>query len=229
MNASAIERTDIHISILLALTAGYTDTVGFVALFGLFTAHVTGNFVVLGAALANHGHGLIIKFMALPMFIICVSAARLIERYWFHRGKRADIPLLLIQAGLLIAFLSVGVRIGLDSTPDSAVVIMAGMLGVAAMSFQNMSSRAIFVGMTPTTVMTGNVTQMVIDVTDLLTRTAGQERSAALARLQKMWLPVLSFALGALFGGLAYVTWGFYCLIIPVVAILSAVILCLKK
>jgi uncharacterized membrane protein YoaK (UPF0700 family) len=36
----------------LSLTAGYVDTAGFLALQGLFTAHVTGNFVTLGASLA---------------------------------------------------------------------------------------------------------------------------------------------------------------------------------
>lgn len=34
-----------------SLTAGYADTGGFLALKGLFTSHVTGNFVTLGAAL----------------------------------------------------------------------------------------------------------------------------------------------------------------------------------
>ncbi len=35
---------------LLSFNGGYVDTAGFLALQGLFTAHVTGNFVTLGAA-----------------------------------------------------------------------------------------------------------------------------------------------------------------------------------
>jgi len=42
---------------LLSLNAGYVDTAGFLALQGLFTAHVTGNFVTFGAA-AVYGRGL---------------------------------------------------------------------------------------------------------------------------------------------------------------------------
>ena len=37
--------------LLLSLNAGFVDTAGFLALQGLFTAHVTGNFVTLGASL----------------------------------------------------------------------------------------------------------------------------------------------------------------------------------
>jgi uncharacterized membrane protein YoaK (UPF0700 family) len=37
--------------ILLSVNAGYVDTAGYLALQGLFTAHVTGNFVTLGASL----------------------------------------------------------------------------------------------------------------------------------------------------------------------------------
>ncbi len=37
---------------LLSFNGGYADTAGYLALQGLFTAHVTGNIVTLGAALA---------------------------------------------------------------------------------------------------------------------------------------------------------------------------------
>ena len=44
-------------SLTLGFIGGYVDTVGFVALFGLFTAHVTGNFVLIGAELSRASGG----------------------------------------------------------------------------------------------------------------------------------------------------------------------------
>jgi uncharacterized membrane protein YoaK (UPF0700 family) len=76
---------------LLAAVAGYVDTLGFVALFGLFTAHVTGNFVLIGAELARPGHGVLLKLLAFPAFIAAVVAARLIARACERRG-RSSLP-----------------------------------------------------------------------------------------------------------------------------------------
>ena len=42
-----------RLSKLLSFNAGYVDTASFLALHGLFSAHVTGNFVTLGAALVS--------------------------------------------------------------------------------------------------------------------------------------------------------------------------------
>ena len=48
----AVDENRWMLPLLLSFTAGYVDTAGFLALQGLFTAHVTGNFVTLGASLA---------------------------------------------------------------------------------------------------------------------------------------------------------------------------------
>src|SRR5262245_9880800 len=79
---------------LLAFTAGSTDTIGFVGLYGLFTAHVTGNFVLLGAALAQGRTAVLAKLLALPVFIAAVAGARLFERRCARRGTSAAMPLL---------------------------------------------------------------------------------------------------------------------------------------
>jgi uncharacterized membrane protein YoaK (UPF0700 family) len=50
-----------RIAALLGFVAGFVDTAGFLGLQGLFTAHVTGNFVTLGAALVLGTHGVVAK------------------------------------------------------------------------------------------------------------------------------------------------------------------------
>ena len=46
---------------LLSFNGGYVDTAGYLALQGLFTAHVTGNFVTIAAALAFGTSGVVTK------------------------------------------------------------------------------------------------------------------------------------------------------------------------
>jgi uncharacterized membrane protein YoaK (UPF0700 family) len=65
------------IAALLSFNGGFVDTAGFLGLAGLFTAHVTGNFVTLGAALVLGSHGIIGKILALPEFIAVIALARL--------------------------------------------------------------------------------------------------------------------------------------------------------
>src|SRR6202051_5044629 len=69
----------VTLPLLLSLNAGFVDTAGFLALQGLFTAHVTGNFVTLGAALVLGTSGAVAKLLALPVFCIVVIATRLLS------------------------------------------------------------------------------------------------------------------------------------------------------
>ena len=65
-----------RIAALLSFNGGFVDTAGFLGLQGLFTAHVTGNFVTLAAALVLGTHGIVAKLLALPEFVLVVALAR---------------------------------------------------------------------------------------------------------------------------------------------------------
>src|SRR5258708_36260206 len=150
----------------LGFTAGYVDPFGFVALFGLFTAHVTGNFVLIGSELAHPMHGVLIKFLAFPAFIAGVAAARLLALRMARRERSLRASLLALQFVLLAACMLGGWRAQPIVDASAPWVLATGMLGAAAMGVQNAAARLAFGDLAPTTVMTGNVTQIVIDLVD---------------------------------------------------------------
>ncbi|HEV7607821.1 MAG TPA: YoaK family protein [Steroidobacteraceae bacterium] len=209
---------------LLAFTAGATDTIGFVGLYGLFTAHVTGNFVLLGASIAEHRAGVLAKLLALPVFIIAVAGARLFERSRTRRDASAAMPLLGAELAFLGGFLAIGCVASPAADADAPLAIAAGFMGVLAMGIQNALSRTAFSALSPTTVMTGNVTQLTIDAVDLLAGGEPALRGKTLARFRKMALPVAGFALGAAAGGLGYLGFGFLAAAFPMVSVLATMI-----
>lgn len=73
-----------HEDTILAAVAGFVDTLSFVALFGLFTAHVTGNFVLIGAGIAGFGQGVVLKLSVFPAFVCGVIASSLIAVSYTH-------------------------------------------------------------------------------------------------------------------------------------------------
>ena len=100
MSATPAPPHPLATSVLLAAVAGFVDTVGFIALFGLFTAHVTGNFVLIGAALAGSGDGLLAKLLALPVFMLVVATVALLLRHPQASPRAIRIRVLLAQAAL---------------------------------------------------------------------------------------------------------------------------------
>jgi uncharacterized membrane protein YoaK (UPF0700 family) len=214
-------RFEITAAITLAFVAGFVDTCGFVALFGLFTAHVTGNFVLIGVTVMGSGHGLWAKLAAFPMFIVAVAATTLFTRSRTRNGGDAMRPLLLTQLVLLIGFATAGLELA-PFHADSATTIATGLLGVASMGVQNAASRLVFASLAPTTVMTGNVTQLVIDLVDLA-RGAGDAQTRE--NLQRMVAPVIAFAAGALSGSWLYAVVGFACLLLPILPLATIAVL----
>lgn len=204
---------DALIGVGLAFTAGFVDAAAFIALTGLFTAHVTGNFVLIGAELVSTSTGVLAKLLALPMFILAVAVTRLIALALERRGSPPLRPLLALEATVLIAFAIAGVAMSPLGSPDGAKAIGVGMLGVAAMGIQNGIGRLVIGHLAATTVMTVNVTQAVIDVTDRLCGAKLDEQVSS--RLRRTLSAVAVFAAGALAGAFGIAALSFWCVLVP--------------
>jgi uncharacterized membrane protein YoaK (UPF0700 family) len=136
--------------LLLSVNAGFVDTAGFLALQGLFTAHVTGNFVTLGASLVLGTSGAIAKLLALPVFCAVVIASRLLNSALSRRGLPALKILLAVKLALLIAGAALAIHFGPFANGDAAPAVLTGMVLVSAMAIQNAVHR-IHLGSAPPT------------------------------------------------------------------------------
>jgi uncharacterized membrane protein YoaK (UPF0700 family) len=205
------------VAALLSFNGGFVDTVGFLGLSGLFVAHVTGNFVTLGAALVLGGHGILNKILALPEFIAVIALARLLGGVARRRSWPALRIMLTIEFVLLAAFFALAVIFGPFEDADRPMALLTGFAGIAAMALQNALQRVHLASLPPTTLMTGSTTQATIDAVDLLADTAAGDAAAIRARLSRVAVSVLLFAAGCAAGALLYWLTGFWCLAIPVV------------
>jgi len=210
---------------LLSFTGGYVDTAGFLALGGLFTAHVTGNFVTLGAALISGTSGIIAKLLALPVFCLTIFLLRYVTRLTATVEDRSLRLMLILKLLFLIAAAIMAIRLGPFADPDGLPLVVTGMLLVVAMAIQNAVHRIHLASAPPTTLMTGTTTQMMIDLADLTQGTPVDAAAPVKTRLSKMALAVASFALGCGLAALAYVLLGIWCFALPPLLALVSVTL----
>jgi uncharacterized membrane protein YoaK (UPF0700 family) len=216
------------VATLLSFNGGFVDTMGFLGLQGLFTAHVTGNFVTLGAALALGTAGVIAKLVALPEFILVIALARLAGTAMRAHGLPALRILLCFKVAFLIAFLVLAVTLGPFANSDSPAALLTGFAGIAAMAVQNATQRVHFPHIPPTTLMTGNTTQAVLDAVDLLQGVAPEQAAVVRARFYRMLRGILSFAAGCAAAATLYAWIGFYGLMVPVVVGAASAIMSLQ-
>lgn len=223
--APAVGR-DALVASLLSAVAGYVDTAGFVGLFGLFTAHVTGNLVTVGSAMAyKDGRGTGPRLAMLPIFMVAVAATVLIIRWLRQRDRAILAPLLCLEALALAIFLLSGVLLAPQVEHDHGgwAIAAIGACGVVAMGIQNALMREVMSSSAPTTMMTGNVTQFTIDLTNCLLPGSGAQsetsRVQARKRLVKTGGILLGFVAGAALGAVAMRQVGFWSIAVPTLAV----------
>jgi uncharacterized membrane protein YoaK (UPF0700 family) len=214
---------------ILSLIAGFADTATFMHLSGLFSSHVTGNFVLLAASLQKSvGGEELLKILALPVFVLAVAAATLIHDR-LRRGEAetvldrrlapaGGVPLL-VAAGLAFLYGRHG-----GSGPMTAADAAAGMITVVAMGVQNAIHRFAAPLGPPTTVMTGNVTQLTVMASRRLTRGPAKRENTPVQTFSLRGLALLAFAFaaGCAISAVLTLAWGLTSLAIPGLLLIGA-------
>lgn len=221
---AAVVRDESTATVILSWVAGYVDTAGFLALNGLFTAHVTGNLVVAGAELAGARQEAVwVRLAVIPVFIAAVVITSLIVR---TRSARLS-HLLCFEVIALLGFAAVGIvtiPIG-QSRVDAPSMFTVGSIGVFAMGIRNALMREYLGSTAPTTVMTGNLTQFVISLTRLYlirdySRDSGLQTQEHEVRqtVKKFGSALIGFVLGAVAGAFFMRIIGFWSILLPTIA-----------
>lgn len=208
------------VAVLLAFLSGFVDTAAFIHMKGLFVAHVTGNFVLLGAALASGGAIAgkgpeALQLAALPVFFI---AAMLTGALAARLRPERSLGVILWSAALLTLGVA-GASAWLGTGPwDAASAVVL----IAAMGMLNAAHRLNPAMGPPFAVMTGNVAALAIRTAQLLRLAPAEPSSGAEG---KMLRAVIAFAAGCAGGALAQAWLGLAAVAIPALLLMAGLLL----
>jgi uncharacterized membrane protein YoaK (UPF0700 family) len=180
-------------TLILVLSAGFCDAITFARADELFSAHVTGNFILFAYDLVN-GADMVtwVRLLTFPVFFAAVLVGG-----WISAGMK----ILRVESGVLI----VG---GLAVWWLPKAVFAGALMVVFAMGLQNafgkLFSKEIYA---PTTMMTGNVTQAALN---LFRREKGDKDLLVLG----------GFLAGCIVGVVVGRYWGLQGIVLPGVALL---------
>src|SRR5215470_2254736 len=167
-DAVELSRLEARLPPLLSIIAGMVDLTGFFTLGHIFTAHVTGNLVVAAAAAVHRGPFNVAQALAIPVFMLALALVWLIAQASRRRGPELARLLLLVQFLLLSAVLIFSIITRPSADTQGLIAGIAAMIAVSAMACQYALLRLAIPGAISTAVMTGNLTNTVLALMDLM-------------------------------------------------------------
>ena len=236
--AGGSTRGEAALAVLLAWVAGGVDAAGYLTLFHLFTAHMSGNSVGMGAAIGREDWTeALTRMTPIPFFLAGVAIGTLLVELARRRGVRSTFALVLsFEAMLLAAFMGFGgtlLRRGTLTVEIAAAwqfyVVVA--LPVLAMGLQSATLRRVGGRAVRTTFVTGMLTNMTEDAVRYLfwlrdhvhgrsRRHAGRvlrvsARQPTLARVVLSSAIWGGYIVGAILDGGAQLSWHLGALVLP--------------
>jgi uncharacterized membrane protein YoaK (UPF0700 family) len=226
-------RVDVRrVTMLLAAVAGWTDAVGFLVLFGLFTAHMSGNTTHLGVSIGEGDWSdAVTRFFPIPVFVVGIVVGAVALEVIHHRRQRSGVAILLLaEAALLAGFMALG-KVLADwrvLEPNSAAFFLLATLATLSMGLQTATLRRVGRVTVHTTFISGMLTQFsVLSVRLYLARrnlTGPDEQvdpHATRVRIRLLGLIWLCYLAGGVVGAWVQTELGFFALCGPVLVLVA--------
>jgi uncharacterized membrane protein YoaK (UPF0700 family) len=195
---------------VLAIVAGFVDSCTFLAFSGFFVAQATGSFVLLGAGFWARASFELIKVAAIPVFMAAGMATTFLIRA-MGRSEHASLTATLALEAVLMA----GLMLLGGSSASGPVANWACLFGLAAMGVHNALCRLLISDYGSTNVMTSNTVQFSIELADSLLKRRLEPRVLRTGRI------MLAFLAGVAGGAVSFSSFGFLCLLAPILALMA--------
>jgi len=152
-------------ALLLAAVAGSVDAIGYLTLFQLFIAHMSGNTVRVGIFIGQRDWtSMFQRAFPIPMLVLGVMAGGLLTEVGLRRGFRATLSAILLLECLLLAvfavYASTVVVLGQVPPSDGWRFYLAVALPAFALGLQNAALRRVGGHTVRTTFVTGMLTDL---------------------------------------------------------------------
>ena len=205
LDETTLARLQRQLPTVLSVIAGMVDLTGFLTLGNIFTAHITGNLVVIAAVLVRGGPVNPAQAIAIPVFMLAVAAIWLVARVSGRHGPTLARLLLAVQFLLLLGVLIFSAVTEPSANPRGLTAGISAMIAVSAMACQFALLRLALPVAPSTAVMTGNLTNSVLSLMDMLAP-AQPLPQPALKRLRASLHLLVGFFLGCVIAAVA-VSW----------------------
>ena len=232
------------LAVVLAAVAGFVDVVGYLALFGIFTAHMSGNSAAFGAAV---GRGLVaeIALRGLPIlfFVVGVAVAGAVIELLARADVRSPTAVALSAEVLCLVGLMAysGLAVPGQVRRNTVAFFVLVALAVGAMAIQTAALRRVGGRTVRTTYVTGMLTRLAEGIVNyaFLRLDVHQGRIGAadgrlrlrsarrrILLLAGVWV---AYAAGGILGAVLDDHWRIRCLAVPVAVLVVVIVVDLTR
>jgi len=219
-----------RVVLVLAFAAGFVDAVGYIVLFQIFAAHMSGNTVAMCVQFSRHDWAeLLRRGFPVPMFLLGTGLGAFLNLALPRLGLRWTFSFIFaLEVVLLLSFILLGQSASIAGGGrlefNGKYYVLLALLPIA-MGLQNATIRRIGGDTVHTTYVSGLLTSLTFEIVGYFFRNYDQGRGqftpssvdqSSFSRIAFLSCVYTAFLAGALLGGFAETLWALVSLLIPV-------------